>query len=204
MKDSPISGTKYGTNLSITMLQRWSMLERKKKLVFRKRRSVKSKQEKNRRQSVLDSLVTNGKDSLRSFAPTDSIDFYEKEAKQSIMVLWLLPQNPTLRFALHKEQNLQLKDFSRAWIGMVVATIGENVSHTGQNSLLPMRLFIPNPSFRTSFRSLITCRAAQIHTFHSVAPMVVLTNSRTGMARRKLDWGYRLKGKRKDKPDSCT
>lgn len=66
----------------------------------------------NRRQSVLDSLVTNGKDSLRSFASTDSIDFYEKEAKQSIMVLWLLPQNPTLRFALHKEQNLQLKDFS--------------------------------------------------------------------------------------------
>ena len=180
------------------------MLERKKKLVFRKRRSVKSKQEKNRRQSVLDSLVTNGKDSLRSFAPTDSIDFYEKEAKQSIMVLWLLPQNPTLRFALHKVQYLSLKDFSRAWIGMVVATIGENVSHTGQNSLLPMRLFIPNPSFRTSFRSLITCRAAQIHTFHSVAPMVVLTNSRTGMARRKLDWGYRLKGKRKDKPDSCT
>lgn len=65
----------------------------------------------NRRQSVLDSLVTNGKDSLRSFAPTDSIDFYEKEAKQSIMVLWLLPQNPTLRFALHKEQYLPLKDF---------------------------------------------------------------------------------------------
>ena len=202
MKDSPISGTKYGRNLSITMLQRWSMLERKKKLVFRKRRSVKSKQEKNRRQSVLDSLATNGKDSLRSFALTDRIDFYEKEAKQSIMVLWLLPQ--TLRFALHKEQNLQLKDFSRAWIGMVVATIGENVSHTGQNSLLPMRLFIPNPSFRTFFRSLTTCRAAQIHTFHSMAPMVVLTNSRTGMARRKLDWGYRLKRKRKDKPDRCT
>ena len=87
---------------------------------------------------------------------------------------------------------------------MVVTTIGENVSHTEQNSLLPMRLFITNPSFRTFFRSLTTCRAAQIHTFHSVAPMVVLTNSRTGMARRKLDWGYRLKGKRKDKPDSCT
>lgn len=48
------------------------------------------------------------------------------------MVLWLLPQNPTLRFALHKEQYLPLKDFSRAWIGMVVVTIGENVSHTGQ------------------------------------------------------------------------
>ena len=35
----------------------------------------------------------------------------------------------------------------------------ECVSHTGQNSLLPMRLFIQNPSFRTSFRSLTTCRA---------------------------------------------
>ena len=75
------------------------------------------------------------------------------------MVLWLLLQNPTLHFAFQKEQYLPLKDFSRAWIGMVVATIGENVSHTGQNSLLPMRLFIPNPSFRTSFRSLTTCRA---------------------------------------------
>ena len=141
----------------------------------------------NRRQSVLDSLVTNGKDSLRSFALTDSIDFYEKEAKQSIMVLWLLPQNPTLRFVLHKDPNLPLKDFSRAWIGMVVATIGENVSHTGQKSLLPMRLFTTNPSFRTSFRSLITCRAAQIHTFHSEVPMVVLTNSLIGTEHRS--WG---------------
>ena len=127
-----------------------------------------------------------------------------QKPKQSIMVLWLLPQSPTLRFALYKEQYLPLKDFSRVWIGMVVATIGDNVSHIGQNSLLPMRLFTTSLSFRTSFRSLITCRAAQIHTFHLAAPMVVLTNSRTGMARRKLDWGYRLKEKRKDKPDSCT
>ncbi len=74
-----------------------------------------------------------------------------------------------------------VENFSRAWIVMVVATIGENVSRIGQYSLLPMRLFIPNPSFRTSFRSLITCRAAQIHTFHSVAPMVVRTNLRIGM-----------------------
>ena len=106
------------------------------------------------------------------------------------MVLWLLPQNPTLRFALYKEQNLQLKDFSRAWIGMVVATIGENVSHTGQNSLLPMRLFIPNPSFSTSFRSLTTCRATQTHTFHSVAPMVVLTNSLIGTEHRSWGWEH--------------
>jgi hypothetical protein len=80
-----------------------------------------------------------------------------------------------------------LKDFSQAWIGMVVATIGENVSHTGQSSLLPMRLFIPNPSFRTSFRSLITCRVAQTHTFHSVVPMVVLTSSLIGTEHRSWD-----------------
>ena len=35
----------------------------------------------NRRQSVLDSLVANGKDSLRSFALTERIDFNEQEAK---------------------------------------------------------------------------------------------------------------------------
>ena len=35
----------------------------------------------NRRQSVIDSLVANGKDSLRSFALTDRIDFNEQEAK---------------------------------------------------------------------------------------------------------------------------
>ena len=35
----------------------------------------------NRRQSVLDSLVANGKDSLRSFALTDRIDFNDQEAK---------------------------------------------------------------------------------------------------------------------------
>lgn len=118
------------------------------------------------------------------------------------MVLWLLPQKPTLRFALHKEQNLQLKDFSRAWIGMVVATIGENVSHTGQNSLLPMRLFIPNPSFRTSFRSLTTCLAAQIHTFHSVAPMVALTNLQIGMEHSRWDWEHHQEKRHKAYPDN--
>lgn len=163
-----------------------------------KEKEAEAKREEQARQDrhkgVLDRFINEGHEQLKAFSQSSRIDFYEKEAKQSIMVLWLLPQNPTLRFALHKEQYLPLKDFSRAWIGMVVATIGENVSHTGQNSLLPMRLFIPNPSFRTFFRSLTTCRAAQIHTFHSVAPMVVLTNSRTGMARRKSDWGYRQKG----------
>lgn len=87
----------------------------------------------------------------------------------------------------HKEQNLPLKDFSRACVGMVVATIGENVSHTGQNSLLPMRLFIPNPSFRTSFRSLITCRAVWTHTSRLVVLTDVLTNLRIGTKHRS--WG---------------
>jgi hypothetical protein len=118
------------------------------------------------------------------------------------MVLWLLPQNPTLRFVLHKEPNLPLKDFSRVWIGMVVATIGENVSHTGQNSLLPMRLFIPNPSFRTSFRSLTTCRAAQIHTFLLAAPMVVLTNSLIGTEHRSWGWEHHQKRSHKAYPDN--
>ena len=118
------------------------------------------------------------------------------------MVLWLLPQNPTLRFALHKEQKLPLKDFSRAWIGMVVATIGKNVSHTGQYYLLLMRSFIPNPSFRISFHSLTICRAAQIHTFHSVVPMVVLTNSRIGTEHRKWDWEPHQERSHKVYPDN--
>ena len=55
--------------------------------------------------------------------------------------------------------------------------------------LLPMRSFIPNPSFRTFFRSLITCRAAQIHTSYSVAPMLVRTSLQTGMVSRKFGLG---------------
>ena len=101
-----------------------------------------------------------------------------------------------------KEQKLPLKDFSRAWIGMVVVTIGENVSHTGQNSLLLMRLFIPNPTFRTSFRSLITCRAAQIHTLHLAAPMDVLTNLRIGTEHRKLDWEHHQRRRHNVYPDN--
>ena len=147
------------------------------------KREVQARQDKY--QDALDRFISEGNEQLKAFSQSSRIDFDEKEAKA--IYLWLLPQNSTLRFALHKEQSLLLKDFSRAWIGMIAATIEENVSHTGQNSLLPMRLFITNPSFRTSFRSLITCRAAQIHTFHSVAPMVVQTNSLIGTEHRS--WG---------------
>lgn len=52
-------------------------------------------------------------------------------------------------------------------------------------------------AFVTSFRSLITCRATQIHTSHSVAPMVVLTNSLIGTEHRS--WGYEHHQKRSHK-----
>ena len=48
-------------------------------------------------------------------------------------------------------------------------------------------VFIPNPSFKTSFRSLITCRVAQTHMSHSVVPMVVLTISLIGTEHRSWD-----------------
>ena len=172
------------------------IIEAVKRVEDRKEQEAEAKREVQARQDryegILDRFISEGHEQLQAFSLSSRIDFYEKETKAIYYGIMLLPQNPTLRFALHKEQNLQLKDFSRAWIGMVVATIGENVSHTGQNSLLPMRLFIPNPSFRTSFRSLITCRAAQIHTFHSVAPMVVLTSSLIGTEHRKMDWEHYL------------
>ncbi len=165
------------------------IIEAVKRVEDRKEQVAEAKREEQARldryEGVLERFISEGYEQLKAFSQSSRIDFYEKEAKA--IYYGLPPQNPTLRFALHKEPNLQLKDFSQAWIGMVVATIGENVSHTGQNSLLPMRLFIPNPSFRTSFRSLITCRAAQIHTFHSVAPMVVLTNSLIGTEHRSWD-----------------
>ena len=68
--------------------------------------------------------------------------------------------------------------------------------------LLPMRLFIPNPSFRTSFRSLITCRAAQIHTSYSVAPMLVLTNSQIGTEHRSWGWEHHQKRSHNVYPDN--
>ena len=68
--------------------------------------------------------------------------------------------------------------------------------------LLPMRLFIPNPSFRTSFRSLITCHAAQIHTFHSVAPMLVLTKLQIGIVRRSQGQEHHQKRSHKAYPDN--
>jgi|GEM_PF-6822523 len=48
------------------------------------------------------------------------------------MESWQLPQKPTLRFALHKGQNLPLIDFLQAWSGMVVVTIEKKVSHIGK------------------------------------------------------------------------
>ena len=173
------------------MTKQPEIIEAVKRVEERKEQEAEAKREEQARQDryqgVLDRFISEGNEQLKAFSQSSRIDFYEKEAKAIYYGIMATATNPTLRFVLHKEPNLPLKDFSRVWIGMVVATIGENVSHTGQNSLLLMRLFIPNPSFRTSFRSLTTCRAAQIHTFHSVAPMVMLTSSLIGTEHRS--WG---------------
>lgn len=167
------------------------IIEAVKRVEERKEQEAEAKREEQARQDrfqdVLDQFISEGHEQLKAFSQSSRIDFDEKEAKA--IYYGIMATATKSNIALHSPQGqyLPLKDFSRAWIGMVVATIEENVSHTGQDSLLPMRLFIPNPSFRTSFRSLITCRAAQIHTFHSVAPMVVLTNSLIGTEHRS--WG---------------
>ena len=77
----------------------------------------------------------------------------------------------------------------------------EGVAHW-KNSLLPIRLFTPNPSFRTSFRPLTTCHAAQTHTFHLAAPMVVLTNLRIGTEHRKQDWEHHQERNHKACPNN--
>lgn len=133
-----------------------------------------------RYQGILDRFISEGNEQLKAFSQSNRIDFDEKENKS--IYYGIMATAIKTNVALRSPQGaiFAVENFSRAWIGMVVATIGENVSHIGQHSLLPIRLFILNPSFRTSFRSLITCRAAQINTFHLVAPMVVLTNPLIG------------------------
>lgn len=169
-------------------------MEERKEQEAEAKREEQTKQD--RYQGVLDRFINEGHEQLKAFSQSSRIDFYEKEAKA--VYYGIMATAAKFNIALRSPQGaiFAVERFQRrAWIGMVVATIGENVSHTGQNSLLPMRLFIPNPSFRTSFRSLITCRAAQIHTFHSVAPMVVQTNSQIGMEHRKEGYGYHQKKK---------
>ena len=167
------------------------IIEAVKRVEERKEQEAEAKREEQARQDrfqdILDRFISEGHEQLKAFSQSSRIDFDEKEAKA--IYYGIMATATKSNIALHSPQGqyLPLKDFSRAWIGMVVATIGENVSHTGQKSLLPMRLFTTNPSFRTSFRSLITCRAAQIHTFHSEVPMVVLTNSLIGTEHRS--WG---------------
>ena len=59
MRDYLVSGMKYGTNLNTTRLQERSKLERNKRPALRKRRSVRSKQEKtdDRQCSIVLSLM---------------------------------------------------------------------------------------------------------------------------------------------------
>ncbi len=161
------------------------IIEAVKRVEERKEQEAEAKSEEQARQDryqgILDRFISEGNEQFKAFSQSSGIDFYEKETK--VIYYGIMATAIKANIALRSPQGVifAVENFSRAWIVMVVATIGENVSRIGQYSLLPMRLFIPNPSFRTSFRSLITCRAAQIHTFHSVAPMVVRTNLRIGM-----------------------
>ena len=76
-------------------------VEDRNKQEAEEKREVQARQDKY--QGALDRFISEGHEQLKAFSQSSRIDFDKKEAKAIIMVLWLLPQNPTLRFALHKE-----------------------------------------------------------------------------------------------------
>ena len=167
------------------------IIEAVKRVEERKEQEAEAKREEqvrqDRYQGVLDRFISEGNEQLKAFSQSSRIDFDEKEAKAIYYGIMATATKSNIALCSPQGAKFAVERFlaSMDWNGL--ATIGENVSHTGQKSLLPMRLFTTNPSFRTSFRSLITCRAAQIHTFHSEVPMVVLTNSLIGTEHRS--WG---------------
>lgn len=78
--------------------------------------------------------------------------------------------------------------------GMVLQTSSKNVSPVGQNSS-PRMKFNSQTKPLTTFSLLLTiCHAVQTHTFHSVAPMGVLTNLRIGTEHKGgIGCGYKKK-----------
>ena len=104
------------------------LIEAVKRVEDRREQEAEAKREvqvmQDRYQGVLDRIISEGHEQLQVFSQSSRIDFYEKETKAIYYGIMATATKSTLRFALHKEHNLQLKDFSRAWIGMVVATIG--------------------------------------------------------------------------------
>ena len=73
----------------------------------------------NRRQSVLDSLVTNGKDCLRSFALTDRIDFNEQEAKSIYYGIMAIAQKSDFDLCTKKGASSSVNKFLEglSWSG---------------------------------------------------------------------------------------
>ena len=76
-------------------------------------------------------------------------------------------------------------------------TSSRNVSPVGQNYSPRMKFNSQTTPLTTSSLSLTICHAAQTHTFHSVAPMAVRTNSPIGTEHKK--WGLEAFHKRKKK-----
>ena len=73
---------------------------------------------------------------------------------------------------------------------MVLQTSSKNVSPVGQN-YSPRIKFNSQTTPLTTFSLLLTiCHAVQIHTFHLVAPMAVLTNLQIGTEHKKWDWKH--------------
>lgn len=167
------------------------IIEAVKRVEERKEQEAEAKREEQARldryESVLDRFISEGHEQLKAFSQSSRIDFEEKEAKAIYygIMATATKSNITLRspqgFKFAVERFLASMD----WNGCGNYR-RECVAHWTK-TLLPMRLFIQDPSFRTSFRSLTTCRVTQIHTFHLAAPMVVLTNSLIGTEHRS--WG---------------
>ena len=67
-------------------------------------------------------------------------------------------------------------------------TSSKNVSPDGQNYSPRMKFNSQTTPLTTFSLSLTTCHVAQIHTFHSVALMAVLTNLLIGTEHRRWDW----------------
>ena len=69
--------------------------------------------------------------------------------------------------------------------GNAIQTSSKNVSLIGQNSSPRMKFNSQTTPLTTSLLLLTTCHVVQTHTFHSVAPMAVLTNLQIGTEHKK-------------------
>ena len=172
------------------------IIEAVKRVEDRKEQEAEAKREVQARQDryegILDRFISEGHEQLQAFSLSSRIDFYKKETKAIYYGIMAIATKSNIALRSPQGAKFAVERFlaSMDWNGC--GNYRRECVAYGQDSLLPMRLFMPNPSLRTSFRSLITCRAAQIHTFHSVAPMVVLTSSLIGTEHRKMDWEHYL------------